>query len=75
MTDYVQEMRKPLFFDLDSLRHALPRRPAHQFVILFWYHVEFDYGQQLVFIVFEDFRTKLVAVAVPHALLVDANLH
>jgi hypothetical protein len=44
-------------------------------MVFFRDFVKFDNGQQLVFIVFENLRTKLVAIAVAHALTVDANFH
>jgi hypothetical protein len=37
--------------------------------------VKLDNGQQLVFVVFENIRTKVVAVAITHALLVDTYFH
>jgi hypothetical protein len=42
---------------------------------LFGDFVKLDNGQQLIFVVFENFRTKLIAVTVAHALLVDAHFH
>jgi hypothetical protein len=64
-----------LFFDFNRLRNALFGRLPDQIMVLLRDFVKFDNGQQLVFIVFENFRAKFVAVAIPHALTVDANFH
>jgi hypothetical protein len=67
--------KPPLFFDLDGLRHALGGCLANQVMVLLRDLVKFDDGQQLVLVVFENLRAKLVAVAVAHTLPVDANFH
>jgi hypothetical protein len=64
-----------LLFDLDGFRYALGGRLPDQVMVLLRDFVKLDNGQQLVFVVFENFRTKLVAVAVAHALTVDADFH
>jgi hypothetical protein len=64
-----------LFFDLNGFRNTLGSRLPDQIMVLFRDFVKFDNGQELVFIVFENLRAKLVAVAVAHALTVDANFH
>ena len=64
-----------LFFDFNGFRYALGGRLPDQIMVLLRDFVKFDNGQQLVFIVFENLRAKLVAVAVPHALTVDAYFH
>ena len=64
-----------LFFDFNGFRNALGGRLPDQIMVLLRDFVKFDNGQQLVFIVFENLRAKLVAVAVAHALTVDANSH
>jgi hypothetical protein len=65
----------PLLFDINGFRHALVGCLPDQIFVLFGDFVKLDNGQQLIFVVFENFRTKLVAVAVAHALLVDAHFH
>ncbi len=64
-----------LFFDFDGLWYALFGRLPDQIMVLLRDFVKFNNGQQLVFIVFENLRAKIVAVAVSHALTVDANFH
>jgi hypothetical protein len=44
-------------------------------MVFFRDFVKLDNGQQLVFVVFENIRTKVVAVAITHALLVDTYFH
>jgi hypothetical protein len=44
-------------------------------MVFFRDFVKFNNGQQLVFIVFENLRAKLIAIAVAHALTVDTNFH
>jgi hypothetical protein len=62
-------------FDFNGLRHALPGGLPDKIVVLLRDLVKLDYGQKLVFIVLEDFWTKLITVAVTHALAVDVHLH
>ena len=64
-----------LLFDLDGFGHAFFSRLSDQIFVLLRDLVKLDNGQQLVFVIFENFRTKFVAVAVTHALLVDAHFH
>jgi hypothetical protein len=64
-----------LFYDFDGFRNALGGRLPDQIMVFLRDFVKFDNGQQLVFIVFENLRAKFVAVAIAHALTVDAHLH
>ena len=64
-----------IFYDLDGFRHTLFGRLPGQIVVFFGDVVKLDDGQQLVFVVFENLGTEFVAVAVTHAITVDANFH
>ena len=71
----VKDEVRRLLLDINGFRHALLGRLPDQIFVLLGNFVKLDNGQQLIFVVFENFRTKLVAIAVAHALLVDAHFH
>jgi hypothetical protein len=62
-------------FDFDSFRYALLSSLPNEVMILLRNLVKLDDGQQLVFIVLEYFRAKLIAVSITHASAINTDFH